>query len=116
MVNIKTKKYVPSQGDIIVVDLNPVKGREQKGFRPALVISPSIYNSASELCLILPITSHAKGYPFEYQLEESLKTKGVILCDQIRNISHVNRKVKFIEKVSGEFLENVKNLTKTLIK
>ena len=41
------RKYVPSAGDIVWVDFTPQAGHEQAGHRPALVLSPSAYNSAA---------------------------------------------------------------------
>ena len=39
------KKYIPKQGDLVFLDFNPTKGHEQKGFRPAIVISNNVFNS-----------------------------------------------------------------------
>jgi mRNA interferase MazF len=53
------------RGDVITVDLDPVKGHEQGGRRPALVLSADDYNRIVGLALVVPITMKAKGYPFE---------------------------------------------------
>ena len=88
------KEYIPDRGDIVWINFNPTRGSEQKGKRPAIVISPKSYNSVSGLVLLCPITSQTKGYPFEV----NVKTKdisGVILTDQIRNIDWKERKIKY---------------------
>lgn len=59
------KSYVPERGDLVWLEFSPQSGREQAGRRPAIVISPSFYNSAARLALVCPITSKVKGYPFE---------------------------------------------------
>jgi mRNA interferase MazF len=77
---------VPEQGDIVYLDFAPTKGREQRGHRPAFIISPRIYNQKSSLALFMPITSHTKGYPFEVALPVGLKTQGVILSDRFKSL------------------------------
>ncbi|NTU42257.1 MAG: toxin MazF, partial [Nitrospirales bacterium] len=58
-------RTVPDRGDVILLSLDPALGREQAGFRPAVVLSPAIYNKASGLCVVCPVTTKIKGYPFE---------------------------------------------------
>ncbi len=96
MVKPKTK-YVPQKGDIVWIIFSSAKGHEQKGKRPALVVSSSLYNEKSGLALFCPITSQKKDYPFEVELKDS-GTKGVILADQIRTFDFDERRVEFIEK------------------
>jgi mRNA interferase MazF len=76
---------VPERGDIVYLDFAPTKGHEQRGHRPAFIISPRIYSQKSSLALFMPITSHTKGYPFEVALPAGLKTQGVILSDRIKS-------------------------------
>jgi len=96
----------PLQGDIILVNLSPTSGHEQKGSRPGLVISKSNFNKATQMCILVPITNSKKGYPFEVEVHSS-KTKGVILSDQIRTIDYIARKAKVVDKVSSDCLEKV---------
>jgi mRNA interferase MazF len=95
------KNSAPARGDIIWLDFDPQLGREQKGKRPALVLSHLYYNSRSKLALVCPITSKSKGYPFEVALGAKNKTRGVILCDQIKSIDWEARSVRTIEKISA---------------
>jgi len=55
------KKYIPKQGDIVYIGLNPTKKEEQKGFRPAIVISNNIFNEKTHISIICPITSNEKA-------------------------------------------------------
>ena len=89
--------YVPDKGDVIWIDFSPQKGHEQKGRRPAVVLSSKEYNKKTGLALFCPITSKSKGYLFEVMLT-GRTIKGVILSDQIRNLDWQFRKAKFIEK------------------
>ena len=61
-------RYVPDTGDLIWVDFDPTKGSEQAGHRPAVVLSPFMYNNKTGMCLCVPCTTQSKGYPFEVVL------------------------------------------------
>ena len=50
------KKYIPKQGDIIFINFNPTKGHEQKGQRPAIVVSTNIFNTYTNMAMVCPIT------------------------------------------------------------
>lgn len=71
-----SKKYLPERGDLVWID--PQVGREQAGRRPAVVLSPRFYNEKSALAWICPITSKAKGYPFEVPLPKSLPADALL--------------------------------------
>ena len=103
----KSNKYVPDRGDIVYLDFNPTKGHEQRGNRPAFVISPYVYNQKTSLGLFLPITSQQKGYPFEVVLPSGLKTHGVILTDQLKSLDWKARNVQFVETVPENVVEEV---------
>ncbi len=51
-----TVSYLPARGDLVYVNFNPTQGHEQRGQRPALVLSPQTYNAKSSLALVMPIT------------------------------------------------------------
>ncbi len=78
--------WCPRRGDVVWISLNPQAGHEQAGHRPALVLSPEAYNRKTGLAILCPITSHAKGYPFEVALPPGLKVSGVVLADHARNL------------------------------
>jgi mRNA interferase MazF len=91
------------------------QGREQIGYRPVLVISPIKYNQMASLILTCPITSNAKGLSFEVPLVEGMQTKGVVLADQIKTLDWRARKVKFVETVPQDVIEEVQARLETLI-
>ncbi|WOB43436.1 type II toxin-antitoxin system PemK/MazF family toxin [Thermoleptolyngbya oregonensis NK1-22] len=80
-----------ARGEIWLANLNPVKGHEQAGKRPCLIISVDLFNQgASGLVVILPITSRDKGIPFHVELtppEGGLRVRSFIKCEDIRSIS-----------------------------
>lgn len=78
-------KYVPERGDIVWLDFTPQAGHEQAGKRPAIVLSPKIYNHQVGLMLCCPITTQIKGYPFEVAVT-AVDKPGVVLADQIKSL------------------------------
>ena len=103
----KSGKYVPERGDILWLQFSPQAGHEQAGKRPALCLSPKLYNEKTSLGLFCPITSKRKGYPFEVSLPADCPVRGVILADQIRNLDWSVRKASFIAKVPENTLKEV---------
>lgn len=101
------KKYIPEQGDIVFFDFNPSKGHEQKGYRPAIVISNVVFNKNTKLAMVCPISSNEKKFPTHYVLKNGKKINGAVLCEHIRSINYETRSLKFIEKVEGEDFLNV---------
>lgn len=99
--------YIPARGDAIWLEFDPQAGREQAGRRPALVLSPTIYNRKSGLALVCPITSAIKGYPFEVAIPAGLALQGVVLADQLRSLDWRRRRAKFIAKIPNALMENV---------
>jgi mRNA interferase MazF len=86
--------YAPDRGDIVWLQFTPHTGHEQRGRRPALVISTVTYNRKAGLALVCPVTTNVKGYPFEVVLPEGLPARGAVLCDQLRSVDWRARKAK----------------------
>ena len=100
-------RYVPARGDLVWLQLDPRAGHEQGGRRPALIVSPQIYNSRVGLALCCPVTSQVKGYPFEVALSASSRLSGVVLADQLKSLDWNARQARRIESVSPDVLEEV---------
>jgi mRNA interferase MazF len=109
------RSYVPDRGDLVWLVFDPQAGHEQAGRRPALVLSPKIYNAKAGLAVFCPITSHIKGYPFEVVLPEKGKIVGAVLCDQVKSLAWSVRQVKFIAKAAPEILVQVSGKLRNLI-
>lgn len=108
--------YVPQRGDIVWINFTPQAGHEQIGKRPALVISPLIYNKKVGLAVFCPITSQIKGYPFEVLIPEGHKIHGVVLADQVKSLDYVSRKIQFISKLPAVTTDEVLDKLMTLLK
>ena len=108
-------RAIPDRGDVILLSFDPTLGHEQAGFRPAVVLSPEIYNKASGLCLVCPITTSIKGYPFEAALDGAKKASGVALADQVRSIDWQARKIKIVDRISATSLATILAKVKPLL-
>lgn len=93
---VGSQTYVPKCGDVVWITLNPQAGHEQVGRRPAVVLSPKIYNRKTGLAIFCPVTSQIKGYPFEVVLPERLPVSGAILSDQVKSLDWRARNVELI--------------------
>jgi mRNA interferase MazF len=80
-----------TRGEIWLADLSPIRGHEQGGQRPCLVISANAFNrSILGLVIVLPLTSKRKGFPSHVQIEphdSGLKLTSFAKCEDIRSIS-----------------------------
>ena len=109
------RSYCPDCGDVVWISFNPQAGHEQMGRRPALVLSPKSYNQKVGLAIFCPITSQAKGYPFEVSIPKGLKLSGVILSDQVKSLDWKVRKAEFCCKISLSTLHEVTGKLNTLL-
>ncbi|MBM2814558.1 MAG: transcriptional modulator of MazE/toxin, MazF [Ignavibacteria bacterium] len=109
------KPYIPDRGDIVWLNFDPQSGHEQKGKRPAFVLSPIIYNQKVGLALFCPVTSQIKGYPFEVKLRHLKEIEGVVLSDQIKSLDWQAREAEFIEKAPDSITNEVILLLNTIL-
>jgi mRNA interferase MazF len=111
----KSGDYCPDAGDLVWIDLNPTLGHEQSGHRPAIVLTPRQYNVRSGLCIICPITSRARGYPFEVPIPDGHGISGIILVDQVRSVSWEKRYVKRAGVAPVQLLDDVRERLAALL-
>lgn len=109
---------VPSRGEIWTVNLNPVRGHEQAGHRPGLVMSVDTFNHGpAGLVVIIPITTKEKRIPFHIIInpqEGGVSEKSFIKCEDIRSVS-TERLSKRLGKVSLETLGAVEDRLRILL-
>jgi len=106
-------KFVPARGDIVWINFSPQEGHEQAGKRPALVISPKLYNEQVGLMLCCPITTQIKGFPFEVAIK-AIDKPGVVLADQVKSFDWRARRAEKVnaapEPIVKEVIAKVKAL------
>ena len=86
---------------------DPQAGHEQAGVRPAVVLSPRVYNERSSLIAVVPVTRQIKGYPFEVVLPPDLPVHGAVLSDQIKSVDWRARDARFICSLPETILKNI---------
>jgi mRNA interferase MazF len=95
------------RGDIVWADLNPVRGREQAGLRPVVVVSDNVFNTKSGTVIAMALTSQEQraGFPLTLELKNlNLPKRSWVKVSQIRTLS-VERIGKKLGRVSPEDLE-----------
>jgi mRNA interferase MazF len=100
-------RYVPKQGDFVVVSLDPQSGHEQKGRRPALVVSKTLFNQRTGLAMLCPITNTFRNFPFHVEVPAGSSLTGYIMVEQIKSVDFSSRKAKFVEKAPPAVLHEV---------
>jgi mRNA interferase MazF len=107
--------YVPESGELVWFSFSPQAGREQAGRRPALVLSPRSYNARAGLCLLCPITTQIKGYPFEVAIPDGHPISGVVLSDHLRSADWRARSAERAGIAPAEVLAEVRAKLKPLL-
>ena len=110
------KRWIPDRGDAVWIDMDPQAGHEQRGRRPAVVLSPADYNGKVGLALMCPITSQIKGYPFEVLPPVGSKIQGAVLSDQLKSLDWRARKATMICSLSGAVIDEVLSKLNTLLR
>ena len=90
--------YVPDKGDFITLSFDPQVGHEQKGRRPALIISNHLFNQATGLAIACPITNTDRKIPFHLPVPSTSSLTG---------FDYRARQAKFVEKAPSDFVEDV---------
>lgn len=99
--------YVPAKGDLIALTFDPQSGHEQKGRRPALVISNDLFNQRTGLAIVCPITNRERDIPFHVALPGGGKVTGFVMVEQVKAIDFRARHARLIQQLSVTILNEV---------
>ena len=99
--------YVPRKGELIALTFDPQSGHEQRGRRPALVVSNDLFNKHAGLCIACPITNTRRDYPFHVEIATGAGVTGFVMVEQVKSIDFKSRKARRIGKASTELLGEV---------
>ncbi|MBO6637314.1 MAG: type II toxin-antitoxin system PemK/MazF family toxin [Roseitalea sp.] len=95
-------------GDVVLIDFNPVKGSEQAGIWPAVVVSINDINVRSRRLIVCPITGNMTPWITKLALPDGLKTTGMVLTDQVRAVDVAARVLRWVESTDPVFLAQVR--------
>lgn len=101
------KSYIPQKGDFMLITFNPQSGHEQKGRRPAIVTSNSLFNKHTGLAIVCPITKTFRNNPFHVKIPEYSSLSGYIMVEQIKSVDFTSRQAKFVEKADRNVINEV---------
>ena len=102
--------YIPSKGDYIAVTFDPQSGHEQKGRRPALVVSNNLFNKHTGLAIVCPITNTRGDFPFHVAVGDNGTLTGFIMVEQVKSIDFCARGACRIARASAAVMEEVLSL------
>ncbi len=94
--------YIPAKGHFVILSFDPQSGHEQKGRRPALVISNRLFNKHTGLAIVCPITNTNRRIPFHIRIPPESSLTGYIMAEQVKSVDFVSRRIKFVEKAPHE--------------
>jgi mRNA interferase MazF len=103
------------QGDIIYIDLDPQTGHEQKGRRPAIVISNNVYNAFTRAAMVCPISNTDKNIPTQIKLNGRTQISGIIMCEQVKALDISKRSASFFEKAPQDVIDEVVDMVYSFI-
>jgi len=103
-------RYSPNQGDIVSLNFDPQRGREQKGRRPGLIVSNNEFYSRTKLAMVCPINNTISGFPMHVALDDRTRTTGEILCEQVKCLDISVRDAVYEEFVPDEIMDEVIDL------
>lgn len=99
--------YIPDKGDFITLSFDPQSGHEQKGRRPALVISNFLFNQATGLAIVCPITNTKRNIPFHLPVPIRSSLTGFVMVEQVKSVDYNARRARFVEKAPILLVEEV---------
>ena len=99
--------YIPQKGDFVALTFDPQSGREQKGCRPALVVSNTLFNRHTGMAMVCPITNANRNNPFHIQVPQDSTLTGFVMVEQVKSVDYKARNIKMIQKASEEHLDEV---------
>ena len=97
-----------NRGDVLLVNLDPTRGREIKKMRPCLVVSPDELNGNLQTFIVAPMTTGGHEYPFRIPCRFMGKN-GFIVLDQIRTVDR-ERIVRVLGQLSAPVLSKTLNI------
>ena len=99
--------YIPQKGDFVAVTFDSQSGHEQRGRRPALVVSNTLFNKHTGLAIVCPLTNTDRSFPFHVTVVNEPNVTGFVMVEQVKSIDFRARKANRIGRASDSVLEEV---------
>ena len=99
--------YIPNKGDFIALTFDPQSGHEQRGRRPALVVSNDLFNRHTGLCIVCPVTNTRRNFPFHVSIPDGEKITGVVMVEQVKSVDFQARSATRLGKAPESVLDDV---------
>ena len=100
-------RYVPRKGDFVILTFDPQTGREQRGHRPALVVSNTLFNRHTGFAMVCPIANTFRNIPFHVAVPDESALTGYVMVEQIKSVDCASRQAKFVEQAPRSVLDQV---------
>jgi mRNA-degrading endonuclease toxin of MazEF toxin-antitoxin module len=99
--NFRQANYVPQLGDVVHLDWSPVAGHEMDGPHYGLVLSADLYNQATGLVVVVPITTKGgKLSGFELAVQAG-RVNGVAVLSALRSLDYQSRDIQYEDKANA---------------
>lgn len=100
-------RYIPRQGDFVILSFDPQAGHEQRGRRPALVVSKLAFNRHTGLAIACSITNTSRRSPFHVAVPATSSLTGYIMVEQMKSVDFRSRRVNFAEEAPNDTVDEV---------
>lgn len=100
-------RYVPAKGEFVALSFDPQAGHEQRGRQPALVISNDLFNRATGMAMLCPLTTTDRGYPFHVQVPAGCEVTGFVMVEQVKSVDVRARRATWIGAAPTDLVDEV---------
>ena len=108
--------YAPQKGDFVTLSFDPQAGHEQRGRRPALVVSNDLFNHHTGLAIVCPVTNTDRGFPFHLPIPGPSSLTGFVMAEQVKSVDYTRRRARFVERAPQAFVDDVIALIEACIR
>ncbi len=107
--------YVPRKGEFVTLAFTGESGREQRGRRPALVVSNDLFNRHTGLALVCPVTQTERDYPFHVAIPEGGRVRGFVMVEQLKSVDYRARAATRLGRAPAAVVDEALSLLDAVI-
>ena len=100
----------PHKGDFVTLEFAGRQGHDQRGRRPALVVSNDLFNRHTGLAMVCPVTRTDRGYPFHVAIPTGERVRGFVMVEQLRAVDYRARAVRRLGRAPSAVLDEALSL------